>query len=76
WKKAVYLLQASAFFNGRSSVSPLDIVLLKDCLWHDMQSMNTLPKLLQSLLQEDGWQQRKLMHEIELTYQQWMSSTQ
>ncbi|HHR5883309.1 TPA: ATPase RavA [Providencia alcalifaciens] len=76
WKKAVYLLQASAFFNGRNSVSPLDIVLLKDCLWHDMQSMNLLPQLLKSLVQEDGWQQRKFTREIEQVYQQWMSSTQ
>ncbi|MEZ2758646.1 ATPase RavA [Providencia vermicola] len=76
WKKAIYLLQASAFFNGRSSVSPLDIVLLKDCLWHDMQSMNALPQLIQSLLQEEGWQQRKFTREIEQIYQQWMSSTQ
>lgn len=76
WKKAVYLLQASAFFNGRSTVSPLDIVLLKDCLWHDMKSMNTLPNLLKSILQEDGWQQRKLEREIEQVYLQWMSSTQ
>ncbi|MGO2305581.1 MAG: ATPase RavA [Providencia sp.] len=76
WKKAVYLLQASAFFNGRNTVSPLDIVLLKDCLWHDMKSMNTLPNLLKSILQEDGWQQRKLEREIEQVYLQWMSSTQ
>ncbi len=76
WKKAVYLLQASAFFNGRSTVSPLDIILLKDCLWHDMQSMNALPQILKSILQEDGWQQRKLTREIDQVYQQWMSSTQ
>lgn len=76
WKKAVYLLQASAFFNGRSAVSPLDIILLKDCLWHDMQSMNALPKLLTTLLEEEGWQQRKLMREMALLYQDWTSATQ
>ncbi|WP_272687562.1 ATPase RavA [Providencia sp. PROV149] len=76
WKKAVYLLQASAFFNGRSEVSPLDIVLLKDCLWHDMQSMNTLPQLIKSILEEDGWQQRKYTREMEMLYQEWTSSTQ
>lgn len=76
WKKAVYLLQASAFFNGRNAVSPLDIILLKDCLWHDMQSMNALPQLLKSILEEDGWQQRKLSREMEMLYQEWTSSTQ
>ncbi len=76
WKKAVYLLQASAFFNGRDTISPLDIVLLKDCLWHDMESMNILPKLIKTILEEDGWQQRKLLHEMELLYQDWITSTQ
>lgn len=76
WKKAVYLLQASAFFNGRNAVSPLDIILLKDCLWHDIQSMNILPQLLKSILEEDGWQQRKLSRELEQLYQEWTSSTQ
>lgn len=76
WKKAIYLLQACAFFNGRNAVSPLDLVLLKDCLWHDIQSMNALPQQLKSILQEDGWEQRKLSREIEHVYQQWMSSTQ
>ncbi|EKT61409.1 ATPase RavA [Providencia sneebia] len=76
WKKAVYLLQASAFFNGRSAISPLDIVLLKDCLWHDMDSMNALPRMIKTILEEDGWQQRKLSREMELLYQNWTTSTQ
>ena len=38
--------------------------------------MNLLPQLLKSLVQEDGWQQRKFTREIEQIYQQWMSSTQ
>lgn len=76
WKKAIYLLQASAFFNGRTAVSPLDIILLKDCLWHDHQSMKLFSTLILTLLQEEGWHQRKITRSIEQLYHQWVASTQ
>ncbi len=76
WKKAVYLLQASAFFNGRNQVSPLDIILLKDCLWHDHQSMQRFPVMILALLSEEGWDQRKISHNIDELYRQWVASTQ
>lgn len=75
WKKAVRLLQASAFFNGRSAISPLDFILLRDCLWHDQASFALLDKLLQSLLTEQAYHQLELVRKTETLWAEWMQST-
>ncbi|MBD8511174.1 DUF3763 domain-containing protein [Photobacterium sp. 2_MG-2023] len=46
WKKSVRLLKASAFFNGRDSINPLDLLLLQECLWHSPESRQDIRELL------------------------------
>lgn len=76
WKKAIHLLQASAFFNGRDAISPLDIILFKDCLWHDLQSLQLLTQLITTLLIEEGWQQQAITKKIDDLHNEWQQSTQ
>lgn len=72
WKKALRLLQASAYFNGRSQIVSLDLLLLKDCLWHDLFARELINQLLsdyarrQAFGQERiGFLQHRLQQEIE-----------
>ncbi|MFB2872354.1 ATPase RavA domain-containing protein [Aeromonas jandaei] len=64
WKKAVRLIKASAFFNGRDEVAPLDLLLFKDCLWHDEESRTALLEMMTEFSRLYGYQQLAMTRQL------------
>ena len=67
WKKAVKLLKASAFFSGRDSVNPLDIMLLQDCLWHSPESRDVVRSVVKDLALNRAFDQQESKAQIEMS---------
>ncbi|MBR9786309.1 MAG: DUF3763 domain-containing protein [Vibrionaceae bacterium] len=65
WKKAVKLLKASAFFNGRDEINPLDLLLLQDCLWNSPESRDVVRDVVQEFALKHAFDQQDVEQEIE-----------
>ncbi|WP_318458599.1 ATPase RavA domain-containing protein [Photobacterium leiognathi] len=59
WKKSVRLLKASAFFNGRDKINPLDLLLLQDCLWHSPESRNVICNIVDKFASDYAFNQKE-----------------
>lgn len=65
WKKSLRLLKACAYFNGRDEITPLDLLILKDCLWNDPASLQTINAIIQTFATTIAFDQKDAENNIE-----------
>lgn len=64
WKKSVKLLKASAYFNGRDSINPLDLLLLQDCLWNSAESREIVWQVIKEFALKYAFDQQDVEQQI------------
>lgn len=52
------IIAGQRLFSGRSAVAPVDLILLKDCLWYDAQSLNLIQQQIDVLMTGHARQQQ------------------
>lgn len=62
WKKSVRLLKASAFYNGRDEINPLDLMLLQDCMWHSPESRHVIREIINEFALQKAFNQEQSQH--------------
>ncbi|CAM4095177.1 ATPase RavA domain-containing protein [Vibrio neonatus] len=65
WKKAVKLLKASAFFNGRQKINALDLLLIQDCLWNSPASRLIVREVMHEFALKHAFNQKEILQIIE-----------
>ncbi|MFA0415054.1 ATPase RavA domain-containing protein [Vibrio renipiscarius] len=66
WKKAVKLLKASAYFNGRDAINPLDLLLLQDCLWNSPESLEMVQQVMNEFALNHAFDQQSVEQQLTL----------
>ncbi len=64
WKKSVSLLRASAYYNGRMTVSPTDLLILRNCLWRDMATRERIQGVMSEYAREVAFEQGETQRQI------------
>ncbi|WP_153448555.1 ATPase RavA domain-containing protein [Vibrio algicola] len=65
WKKAVKLLKASAYFNGRDEINALDILLLQDCLWNSPHSRLVVRECVSNFATQYAYDQISIQQSVD-----------
>jgi len=60
WKKSIRLLKACAYFNGRDEINPVDLLILKDCLWNDLPSLQRIESIIENFATQVAFDQEQV----------------
>lgn len=66
WKKAAKLLKASAFFNGRDEINPLDLLLLQNCLWNTPESHDVVHEVIREFALRYAFDQAEVEQQLDV----------
>jgi MoxR-like ATPase len=58
WRKIVRLLRTSAFLNDRKAVDLMDCILIKDCLWNEIEQIRASSQFVIEAIQKHGYSLR------------------